>query len=1365
MVLGCSAAVANAQTGTMRVSLPSPSAASLGKFGDVPVSLATGTPDVGIPIFTLRGRTLEVPIALRYHASGIRVEEIGGWVGMGWALEAGGAITRTVRGLADESTNGYYWTGHNWWSATNWPTPSSTTLTALLNETIDGEPDQYVFSFAGRSGQFVMGPTNGSPTSQEVRTIPYQKVRIVPNSPGNITSWEITTEDGTRYTFGAMETNTDYNVTNPGGEIPAHYGDTYVTTWQLTRIISPGGDSLAFHYTAYTATHGQGTYKEKFDQVVSNPVACVPPSFEAINNYGVLTQRLDSIRGATHTLRFVAASALRTDALSLTGVPQEPRLDRIVVATPSGTVLREFQLTQDYSIGGRLTLRAVTEKDRTGTALPAFDLQYESGAYPARTSPAQDHLGYFNGKTTNTDLIPPGITPSGAALPGADRSADGTSARVGMLSRITYPTGGYTAFAYESNDYGTVGVVDAAPAGAGPPQYASAFAGFNEGSVTTPFTVGGTATIQATVTVNMDPACGTQLGCPYAEIVGVQSWTAPGTYSVSLPVGSYTLHAAEEFIGGYAQISVSWQDWTVTKKKAIGGVRLAELRDVSAMGDTTVRRYRYVLATDTTRSSGVVSVEPDYDYYVSTASCSYYSRSTSSKTPLGSGGGVGYRNVTVLLGANGQFGRTEYAFRTAFNVPDAPIQGAQWPGARRTSREWYRGHETTRDELNASGQRQRAQLSDWAFEASPTVQPLLVRLLRAMSINAFSGMEGSIYAHNAFEVEAGWARPTGVWVTAFDAGGANGIVTSRTFEYGNPAHAQVTSERETAPGGTTKVTRFRYPADFASGSADPESQAVAAMQGSAHMPGVVLERALHDSTASLLTVEASLTTYRTTPAGQVLPYQTFALDALSPASALVPAGIGAGGLVKDSRYVLQETATTYDAWGRLLTLTDPRGKVTTYAYGGNANAAFLTTVTRVKDAAGLADLVTTLDWNSDGALRRLTDEAGRKAHFGYDLFGRFSAQWNHDSVLVAQQAYSYSRTGANGWTFAPASPNAITTTTYLQQTPTAKSVVTTAYVDGLGRPIQTVRQGGATYYVTATQYDAMGRPMRAWKPYTRTTAGYDAGFAANATAAYNTYHSVSNARPYDSTAYTADPLGRVARETPPFLGTSATAFRLVAYGTDAALQQVYTATTDESGKITRAYANVLEHPARSLLGYGAAEQTTTLLTHDVAGRRIQSTDPRGILTTTTFSTRGLPVSTATADAGNSTREYDRAGNLRYAQDANQAAAGLVFFTTYDFAGRPLIVGQGAGSLAALDPDAGAAPALETTTAHWLTVNAYDAEPSVAAFPWSLFSAQLTPLTLQRVAGRLAAEASRSNGAWQVTLFSYDADGRVSTRFQ
>jgi RHS repeat-associated protein len=1357
----------------MRVSLPSPTAAALGKFGDVPVSLATGTPEVAIPLFTLRGRTLELPIALRYHASGVRVEEIGGWAGLGWALEAGGAITRTVRGLVDETPNGYYWKGNTWFTASAWPTPSTSILDDVVDERLDGEPDQFFFTLPGRSGQFVMGPTNGSPTSQEVRTIPYQKLRIVPNDPSNITSWEITTEDGTRYTFAAVETNTDFNITNPGGEIPAHYGDTYISTWQLTQILAPGGDSLTFHYTPYQATHGQGTYREKFDEVL-NPVgpACVPAFFESITNFGVTTQRLDSIQGAAHTVRFVAASTLRSDALSLTGVPQEPRLEKVVVTTPSGTVLREFHLAHDYSVGGRLTLRSVQEKDRTGAALPPFDLTYVAGTFPSRTSFAQDHYGYYNGKSANTTLIPQGQSSSGAWFPGADRSADGTFARIGALQRITYPTGGSTEFTYEAHDYGGIGLNDSPPAGSGPPQFANAFAGFNEGSVTTPFTVGGNATVLATVTVNMDPACGTQLGCPYAEIVGVGTWTAPGTYSVNLPVGNHTLHAAEEFIGGFAQISVSWQDWVVQKKKPAGGIRVSELRDVDPMGVTTIRQFRYVLGSDLTRSSGVVDHEPDYDYNVSFTNCTYYSRASVSKAPLGSGPVVAYREVAVHLGASGEFGQTVHRFRTAFDAIDEPLAFGQSPGLRRTSREWQRGQSLGRSERSAAGVVQARSASVWAFKSDTLVEPVAVRRFRGLSINSFSaaeqvlfGSNASAVAFNAFDVTAGWAHPVADTLVTYDEAGAGPVTAVKNFQYANATHAQLTTLLETAPGGARRVTRSRYAGDFAPGGTTPEAQAIALMAGSAHMPGVVLEEAVHDSLSTLLTLTASLTTFRLTPAGQMLPYERFMLDAPAPASALVPAQVSAGALVKDSRYVRLETASSYDPWGRLLTLTDPREKVTTYTYGGNIRAAFLTSATRVKDATGTVDLVATLDWDLDGNLRRVTDEAGRKTHFGYDLFGRLTHRWNHDSLLVTQFAYSYSRTLANGWVFAPATPNAVTSTTYLQQAPTPKSVVQQEFLDGLGRPIQGVLQGGATYYVVATQYDAMGRPMRRWKPYTRTGPGYDPSFAANATSAYNTYHAASNAKPYDSTAYTTDPLGRTKRETPPFLGTTATAFRLLSYGTDAALQQVYVARTDEMGKVGRAYRNILGVPARSQLGYGAAEQTTTSLTHDGAGRRIQAADPRGILTTNAYSTRGLPLSTANVDAGTVTRKFDRAGNLRFSQDAKQAGAGQVFFTTYDFAGRPLVVGQGAGTLGALDPDAASPSALESTAANWLTVRAYDVKPATSGYPWSLFSAEIAPLTLQRVSGRLAAEAHRSNGAWQVTLFSFNGEGRVATRWQ
>jgi hypothetical protein len=96
----------SAQTASNRVTAPSPTAASLGQFGDVPVSLYTGTPNIEIPIHELAGRTLSLPISLRYSGGGLKVEDVGGWVGMGWALNAGGVITRTIRGTADEHSDG-----------------------------------------------------------------------------------------------------------------------------------------------------------------------------------------------------------------------------------------------------------------------------------------------------------------------------------------------------------------------------------------------------------------------------------------------------------------------------------------------------------------------------------------------------------------------------------------------------------------------------------------------------------------------------------------------------------------------------------------------------------------------------------------------------------------------------------------------------------------------------------------------------------------------------------------------------------------------------------------------------------------------------------------------------------------------------------------------------------------------------------------------------------------------------------------------------------------------------------------------------------------------------------------------------------
>lgn len=82
--------------------IPTPNTASLGKYGFVPVSLYTGVPDISIPLYDLTVRNVTLPLRLRYEASGLQINSLPGWLGHNWSLEAGGVITRTVKGRYDD---------------------------------------------------------------------------------------------------------------------------------------------------------------------------------------------------------------------------------------------------------------------------------------------------------------------------------------------------------------------------------------------------------------------------------------------------------------------------------------------------------------------------------------------------------------------------------------------------------------------------------------------------------------------------------------------------------------------------------------------------------------------------------------------------------------------------------------------------------------------------------------------------------------------------------------------------------------------------------------------------------------------------------------------------------------------------------------------------------------------------------------------------------------------------------------------------------------------------------------------------------------------------------------------------------------
>lgn len=85
---------------------PSPTSAALAKYIDNPVSFYTGTPDISIPLFEIIETDFKLPIGLSYHAGGVKVDELSSNIGLGWTLNAGGLITRAVKGLPDDKRKG-----------------------------------------------------------------------------------------------------------------------------------------------------------------------------------------------------------------------------------------------------------------------------------------------------------------------------------------------------------------------------------------------------------------------------------------------------------------------------------------------------------------------------------------------------------------------------------------------------------------------------------------------------------------------------------------------------------------------------------------------------------------------------------------------------------------------------------------------------------------------------------------------------------------------------------------------------------------------------------------------------------------------------------------------------------------------------------------------------------------------------------------------------------------------------------------------------------------------------------------------------------------------------------------------------------
>ncbi|WP_132056088.1 RHS repeat domain-containing protein [Pseudocnuella soli] len=446
----------------------SPNAAALFKYSEFPVNLYTGVPSISIPLYEIKSGGLIVPVSLSYHAGGFRYEEQASWTGLGWTVQAGGIITRNIRGLADEKLEGLF--NKPGQMNLNLQQCDVETFQNILNRYTDFQPDEFSYSIPGRSGRFLYQQGAAQPT-----TIPYDPLKITKtNTSNSLSKFEVRDEAGTTYQFGNTES------TFGGTGAYTEESTPYPTAWLLDKIESADQTkSVIFNYVTGendVQKHSRQHRIEVIDDVgasgtgCSSPIATIGSPIETSLSYRTNTKYLSNIFFENGKIEFVQSSTYRTDIFE-----KQRSLEYIKIYSLHGTVytlVKTIKFVYSYFTKAKsgllqdwkLKLDKVQVMGSNGVVVEEYSFAYHTNSFSGDSNIdfyAQDYWGYYNGATNNTNLIPRQaiyFTQAGTAttqyIGGAfNRNTDPAYMKEGVLKRITYPTKGYTEFDFETHQY------------------------------------------------------------------------------------------------------------------------------------------------------------------------------------------------------------------------------------------------------------------------------------------------------------------------------------------------------------------------------------------------------------------------------------------------------------------------------------------------------------------------------------------------------------------------------------------------------------------------------------------------------------------------------------------------------------------------------------------------------------------------------------------------------------------------------------------------------------------------------------------------------------------------------------------------
>jgi len=492
----------------------SPQAAALGRFGNLGVSYYTGSPQIQIPIYVVSGKYLSASVGLSYDVSSVQVSSLPSWTGLGWTLQAGGAITRSAQGRADTEYNYYGWesryasgdpdmvfaglnlveTGQNADAL-----KTNNFYYEVAKGEIETQPDVYYFNVPGNSGSFIITRQRQIilRDHSDWQVTPQWGVVTFPSSDGTapfqqqeIIGFELKDPAGNRYVFGDAEyTEFTSDIEKAEPQPPIVFRtERYHSAWYLKEIVSCDNSERMVFENSRISEDVPGSSEpyvgplniEADDSRTFRVYEAVSPSPDYCGSTpGWLSgASVGDGRGESAALRIYNRRYLRSVTLTIGGIAAERVLmtvSRPVGETPGSPQSSGIQLDrvsvqrrwkQDWQDGlrfdmsydlstGRLTLREVQERSPDGSqSKPPYRLGYHAESLPPVRSNAIDYWGYHNG---NTGSMVPSLTIGGYTYnsSGGNRRANGSLH--GALTSIIYPTGGYTDLIWEGHKRKTSG--------------------------------------------------------------------------------------------------------------------------------------------------------------------------------------------------------------------------------------------------------------------------------------------------------------------------------------------------------------------------------------------------------------------------------------------------------------------------------------------------------------------------------------------------------------------------------------------------------------------------------------------------------------------------------------------------------------------------------------------------------------------------------------------------------------------------------------------------------------------------------------------------------------------------------------------